>query len=321
MIQSIEFRAMNTTIMLAAEGDRAINGMQAAKAFIHKCEQRFSRFLPASELTNLNRSADSWAHVSDDLMDMLQLSMKYYIETKGLFDPTILADLKLMGYDRSMDEIRAQGGTVTSYASKRTSRPAFNEIGFDLADNRVRLPQGMEIDLGGIAKGWIVDKAAHLLNSYVPACGVSAGGDILFVGHPEDGLDWDIFLEDPRDPMQMLTQLHVSEGAVATSSVMKRTWSQGEKVRHHLIDPRTGESAKTDWLSVTVIAPDVITAEVYAKAILIGGEGDLPSLLNARPDVTFIAVDPNGNLLGSPNYKDFLYESTTDTHLTIDAAY
>ena len=321
MIQSIEFRAMNTTIMLAAEDDGAINGMQAAKAFIPECEQRFSRFLPASELSELNRSAGEWVQLSDDLMEILLLSMKYHIETQGIFDPSILPDLKQAGYDRSMDEIRAKGSKTETPASKRTSRSVYREIELDLPRSQVRLPQGMEIDLGGIAKSWIVKKAAQLLHSYVPACGVSAGGDILFIGHPEDGLEWDIFLEDPRDPMQMLTQLHVSEGAVATSSVMKRTWSQGEKVRHHLIDPHTGESAQTDWLSVTVIAPDVIAADVYAKAILIGGEGELSNLLDAGPDVTFIAVDPNGNMLGSPNYKDFMYESTTDTHLAIDAAY
>jgi FAD:protein FMN transferase len=320
MIQSIEFRAMNTSIMLAAEGNDAIIGMQDTKAFIEECEKRFSRFLPASELTQLNRSAGNWHEVSDDMMDMLQLSMKYYNETNGIFDPSILMDLKHAGYDRSMDDIRANGGTATPYASKRTSRPAFNEMSFDLADSKVRLPQGMEIDLGGIAKGWIVDRAANLLHSYANACGVSAGGDILFIGHPQDGLDWDISLEDPRDPMRMMCQLHVGSGAVATSSVMKRTWNQGEKVHHHLIDPRTGESAKTDWLSVTVITPDVITAEIYAKAILIGGEGELSNLLYDRRDVTFIAVDPNGHLLGSSNYKEFMYEST-DTNLSIGLAY
>jgi len=144
---------------------------------------------------------------------------------------------------------------------------------------------------------------------------------MLFIGHPSDGMDWDVYLEDPRDSSQMLSQLHVSSGAVATSSVMKRTWSQGEKVRHHLIDPRTGEPANTDWLSITVISPDIATAEVYAKAILIGGEGELPGLLNKRPDITYIAVDQNGKISGSPNYKDFLYESTTDTNLSLDLAY
>jgi len=125
-------------------------------------------------------------------------------------------------------------------------------------------------------------------------------------------MDWDVYLEDPRSPTQLLAQLHIPSGAVATSSIMKRTWSQGEKVHHHLIDPRTGEPAKTDWLNVTVIAPSVITADVYAKAILIAGKKELPDLLNAKQDLAFIAVDANGNLSGSSNYKEYLYEFTSE---------
>ena len=312
MIRSIEFRAMNTSVMLAAEGEGAVAGMYVAKTFINECEQRFSRFLPASELSSLNRSAGDWLQISDDLMDMLQLSMYYYMETNGIFDPAILSNLKQIGYDRSMDEIRANGVGTPAPVPNRTLRPAFHEISFDLTNNRIRLPRGMEIDLGGIAKGWIVEKAAQLLHQYVDVCGVSAGGDILFIGQPLDGTDWDIYLEDPRSPTEMLTQLHIPSGAVATSSIMKRTWSQGEKIRHHLIDPRTGEPAKTDWLSVTVISPSVIDAEVYAKAILIAGEKELPRLLKGKQDLTFIAVDSNGNVSGSSNYKEYLYEFTSN---------
>ena len=312
MIRSIEFRAMNTSVMLAAEGEGAVAGMYVAKTFINECEQRFSRFLPASELSSLNRSAGDWLQISDDLMDMLQLSMYYYMETNGIFDPAILSNLKQIGYDRSMDEIRANGVGTPAPVPNRTLRPAFHEISFDLTNNRIRLPRGMEIDLGGIAKGWIVEKAAQLLNKYVEVCGVSAGGDILFIGHPLDGMEWDVYLEDPRSPTEMLTQLHISSGAVATSSIMKRTWSQGEKIRHHLIDPRTGEPAKTDWLSVTVISPSVITAEVYAKAILIAGEKGLPNLLSTKQDLSFITVGSDGNLSGSPNYKEYMYEFTSN---------
>src|ERR1044071_7657539 len=104
MIRSIEFRAMNTSVMLAAEGEEAVAGMYVAKTFIDECEQRFSRFLPASELSDLNRSAGEWVRISDDLMDMLRLSMKYYMETNGIFDPSVLSNLKQIGYDRSMDE-------------------------------------------------------------------------------------------------------------------------------------------------------------------------------------------------------------------------
>ena len=320
MIRSIEFRAMNTTVLLAAEGELAIEGMQAVKSFIDECEQRFSRFLPASELTELNRSAGEWLRVSHDLIEMLQLAAKYYVETAGIFDPSILADLKRAGYDRSMDDIRANGAASESLAPKRTSQPAFGEISFDLTDSRVRLPRYMEIDLGGIAKAWIVEKAAALLHQYVPVCGVSAGGDIRFIGQPSDGMDWDVYLEDPRNPTQMLAQLHVPSGAVATSSVMKRSWIQGEHVRHHLIDPRTGEPAETDRLSVTVLCSSIIDADVYAKTLLIGGQTAVDEFLKTRPEAIIIAVDLHGNLIGSSNYKDYIYEPATDLFLSTRAA-
>jgi FAD:protein FMN transferase len=320
MIRTIEFRAMNTTILLAAEGELAIEGMQAAKAFIDECEQRFSRFLPASELTEINRFAGEWTPVSDDLMEMLELAQKYYQETEGLFDPSILPQLKLAGYDRSMDEIRMHGAVEAASSSRRPSRQAFEQVNIDPIAKRFCLPHGIEIDLGGIAKGWIVNQAATLLHRYSEVCGVSAGGDILFIGQPEDGLGWDVYLEDPRDPIQMLAQLNIPSGAVATSSVLKRSWRQGNQSRHHLIDPRTGEPARTEWLSVTVICPDIIAADVYAKAILIGGQHVAANLIEAKPEITFIAVDQQGNLVGSPNFKEFIYEPASDLFLSSDTA-
>jgi thiamine biosynthesis lipoprotein len=320
MIRSIEFRAMNTVVMLAAEGERAIEGMQTTKSFIDECEQRFSRFLPASEVSALNRWAGEWIHVSDDLMEMLQLAVKYYGETNGIFDPGILADLKQAGYDRSMDELRAAGAQDVAAVSNQSSRPVFSRIALDPDGGRVCLPRGLEIDLGGVAKGWIVKKAAELLRCFSDVCGVSAGGDILFIGQPSDGMDWDVYLEDPREPSQMLAQLHIPSGAVATSSVMKRTWQQAGKPRHHLIDPRTGEPAQTEWLSVTVIHPDIIAADIYAKTILIGGRETAETFIRNIPELTYIAVDPEGNLLGSQYFKEYMYEPASDIFLSAVAA-
>ena len=313
MIRSIDFRAMNTSVTLAAEGERAIDGLYAAKIFINACENRFSRFLPASEISLLNHFAGEWFQVSDDLMDILQRSLRFHIETDGLFDPAILPQLKEVGYDRSMDEIRAHGVRRGVNASARTSQPAFHEMEFDPARKRVRIPQGMQIDISGIAKGWIIQRAAELLNTYVDTCAVSAGGDIQFIGTPNDGMGWEVYIEDPHDENQYLAKLHLSAGGVATSSITKRTWRQGDVIRHHLIDPRTGEPAKTEWLSVTVVSPDVITSDIYAKAILIGGKEDAERLLKTNKDIAYIAVDPHGNLLGSPNYKENLNELTTNS--------
>jgi thiamine biosynthesis lipoprotein len=321
MIRSIEFRAMNTSVTLAAEGQGAVAGLYATKLFIDQCEQRFSRFLPASEICELNNWAGEWLQISEDLMDMLQISMKYFQETQGLFDPSILPELERAGYDRSFDEIREGGELPVIPVSTREARPAFSELQFDRENRRVRLPRGMQIDLGGIAKGWIVEKAALLLHSYAEVCAVSAGGDLLFIGQPLDGTLWDVYLEDPRNTTEMLAQFRIPAGAVATSSIMKRSWLSGDKVRHHLIDPRTGEPAQTEWLSVTVICPDVVAAEVYAKAILIAGESGLAALLRSKPEITFIAVDPQGNLLESPNCREYIYEFAPDTIVSARTAF
>jgi thiamine biosynthesis lipoprotein len=305
-MQTLEFRAMNTSLLLAADGnERAVAGLQAARAFVEVCEQRFSRFLPDSELCRLNRSAVKWYPISEDLMELLALSLRYFDETDGLFDPSILPDLKRVGYDKSMEVIRARG-LVDSSAAPRVIRPAFNTIEFDRPGGRVRLPRGLELDLGGIAKGWIVEKASNLLRAYAATCAINAGGDICFVGNPPDGSRWKVELEDPRDPRRTLAELYVGQCAVVTSSVTKRTWNQNGQTRHHLIDPRTGEPAAADWLSVTVVASQITAAEAYAKALLIGGEIEASRLASRYPDLAYITIDPDGRISGSQFGKEYL---------------
>ncbi len=305
-MQMKDFRAMNTTVVMALEGQGSSDeGLRATQAFIEECEQRFSRFLPTSELSKLNGAAGQWSEVSGDLLEMLQLSKAYYEETGGLFDPSVLPDLKRAGYDVSMDVIRARGERTVTEAS-RAPRSAFSDMEIDPVASKVRLPTGMEIDLGGIAKGWIVEHAAQRLKTYGTAAAVSAGGDIFFAGMPADGSKWQVVIEDPRDPSRSVTSLGVEEGAVVTSSISKRTWKQNGERRHHIIDPRTGEPAEADWLSVTAIAARADLAEVYAKACLIGGQQVTPRLLLQRPGVAIITVAPDGQVSATQNSREYI---------------
>ena len=129
---------------------------------------------------------------------------------------------------------------------------------------------------------------------------------MFMVGLPAGENVWPVALEDPRDSDQTLAILRVGPGAVATSSIMKRRWQQGKRVRHHLIDPRSGAPAETDWLSVTVIAPHATTAEVFAKALLIGGSREAEGIAARYSDLAFIAADRVGQLWGSDNAKELL---------------
>jgi thiamine biosynthesis lipoprotein len=99
--------------------------------------------------------------------------------------------------------------------------------------------------------------------------------------------------------------LNIPPGAVATSSITKRAWKQGEKQRHHLIDPRTGEPAETDWLSVTVIAAHADLCEVFAKALLIAGPREAQTIAQ-NADISYLAVNREGNILGTQESLEYI---------------
>jgi FAD:protein FMN transferase len=300
-----QFRAMNSDIILVAEGSRdsLTLGFKLARDFINASEARFTRFTDTSELTRLNRAAGAWFQSSPELFDVVQLACALAAETNGLFDPTMLAALEAAGYDKSMDDIRAYGTSASSRSSGST-RSAFRAIQLDETHRAIHLPFGTRLDLGGIAKGWIAEQAALVLAEYADACAVSAGGDMFLVGLPAAEESWPIGLEDPRAPDRDLTTLRVESGAVATSSIAKRRWQHGRRMQHHIIDPRTGEPAETDWLSVSVIAPHAALAEVYAKALLIGGSREAERIAAQRPEITYAAVDFNGQLWGSAQTEE-----------------
>ena len=305
------FRAMNSDIVLVAEGEAAQvkSGLVAAQNFIEASEKRFTRFSEQSELSRLNQSAGIWFQASPDLFEVIKEAMFYFHKTNGLFDPSILPGLRNAGYIHSMDEIRRTGSAPQLAHQLPASISTFASVELNENNSSIRLPADMQIDLGGIAKGWIAERAAHLLSQYVSTCAVNAGGDMFLVGYPHGKDCWEVGLEDPRNPQVDLTLLLLQEGAVATSSVVKRAWKQGDVSRHHLIDPRTGEPANTSWLSVTVLAPHAATAETFAKAFLIADEDETQLLGEQNPELTVLAVDEDGNLVSLITPRESMYVS------------
>jgi thiamine biosynthesis lipoprotein len=267
MMEYHEFRAMNSDILLAAEGnhEQIEVGFQETQALIDELEARFTRFSAESELSQLNRTAGSWFEASEDLYDLMQQAQSYF--------------------QQKMD---------------------FGVIQFDPASSGIFLPAGMQVDLGGIAKGWIAETAAQRLACYASVCAVNAGGDMFLIGLPEGGQAWQVALEDPRDPNNTLAVLSVRSGAIATSSVTKRRWQLDGQVKHHLIDPRSGEPAETEWLSVTVTAPHAAGAEVFAKSLLLAGPKEAMALASRGDHIIFVAVDSEGKLWGSDNSQGLI---------------
>jgi len=309
-METFSFRAMNTNILLAAQGTpaRTREGFKQARQFIEGSENRFTRFSNASELSELNRSSGTPFHASIDMFSVVSTAQRFFHLTRGLFDPSILPELHRVGYDMSMDRLRQQGAAPMFEFLVAGEHPSFSEVELDERRSMILLPCGMSIDLGGIAKGWIAEQAALILADFSSACAVNAGGDMFLIGLPDGEGQWTVELEDPLQPERTLTTLKVNPGAVATSSVTKRTWKQGGNQRHHLIDPRTGEPAITDWLSMTVIAAHACEAEVFAKALLISGplEGeDIARASGIR--FSYLAVDRDLKIWGTHKSIEHVY--------------
>lgn len=291
---------MNTTVQLLADGepDQLIPGFQAVERFVERSEQRFSRFRSSSELSDLNRASGRWFEASAELFEVMEQALKLHSLTGGLFDPSVLDSLKQLGYDRSMDQIR--GADLPAAPDPAWTSPPFNETRLDPERRAIRLPAGTQIDLGGIAKGWIAAQAAELLHEYSVACAVSAGGDMALVGLPAGRTAWEVSLEDPRDPDRVLAVVRTPPGGLATSTVTRRHWTQGGKPRHHIIDPRSGRPSNSSWLSVTAQHQSPLLVEAFAKALLIVGPTGAPALAGGVEDLGYLAVDPDGRLVGSP---------------------
>ena len=270
MIERRSFRAMGTEIELLVEPDVAPeSALAAAELEFHRLEAALSRFRPDSELSRLNR--DGAIDASPDLLRVIDLAVAAREATGGRFDPTVHDALVAAGYDRSFELIDDEGDGDGS-APVRCSGDVWIE------DGRISLGDGVRLDLGGIGKGYAVERAAEVLSTAGP-CLVNAGGDLTV----RSG-SWAVGVQTASGSLT----LELSSGALATSGRDRRRWRRDGREQHHLIDPLTGAPSTADLLRVTVVAADAVDAEVWAKALFLIGasaaarEGDLrgiPSVL------------------------------------------
>lgn len=283
MILRHTFPAMGSTIelALAAVDDRDPAGAwRLAEELAGEWEQTFSRFRPDSELSRLNAAAGLPVAVSPRLYDAVAAAVEGNRLSGGLFDPTVLPALVALGYDRTFDDIDGcpepghpeRERRMAGHQAEGRARavPGVGGIALHPAARTIRLPAGVALDLGGIAKGLYADALAALLGDWPGGC-VSAGGDLRVWGDGPSGEGWLVGVEDPADRDHDIASIRVREGGVATSGTNRRSWQRGRAEVHHLIDPRTGRSSDRSPWSVTVVGQSAGLAEVAATTLFLSG--------------------------------------------------
>jgi FAD:protein FMN transferase len=307
-MQQLEFRAMGSQMLAVLDSDTPTVKERLAEVpvWFADWERRLSRFRHDSELAWLNRHTGGPVQVSDVLWDVVKTALQAAQRSHGLVTPTVLAQLELAGYDRSFDRLDAQApsrppATPTGDWSAVVLRPGSRSI---------CLPPGVRLDLGGVAKGWAADRAAHQLGMYGPAL-IDAGGDIAVSGPMADGAPWPIGVADPTELDGQIELLLLESGGVATSGRDYRRWRQGGSWQHHIIDPRTGRPALTDVLSATVAAPSAREAELAAKAALILGSRGGLAWIEARPALAALLVLDSGELVRSRRLERYTWQAVS----------
>ena len=160
--------------------------------------------------------------------------------------------------------------TAPRFSKKESDRADWQQVQLDTISGTARLPAGLGLDLGGIAKGWAVDQATEMLTAWGAAL-VDAGGDLRATAAP-DGEPWPIAVQFFFDAMNDLFVISLTEGAIATSAHRQTTLGARWSGYAPLIDQRSGLPSQSDLHTVTVLAPTVVEAEVAAKVALILGQ-------------------------------------------------
>lgn len=239
---------------------------------VFRMETAISRFREDSELSIANRQAGAWTSVSWYFVDVLRASLEAADLTDGIVDPCLAQHVDAAGYREWRDGAQTQ--TVGTDPAPPTDPSAWQDIEIRPAGSHalVRLPKGVQLDLGAIAKGWLADRLAHRSVAELGGDVVAnMGGDIRAIARTRP---WTL-TADPEHDSTEEADLEVWDAGLATSGVGKRAWSRTDGGRaHHIIDPRTGRPAVTPWWSCSVLAESAAAANAASTAgMVLGAQG------------------------------------------------
>jgi FAD:protein FMN transferase len=297
------FSVFGTTATLLVSEPGPVQAARAiADAELAAVDLACSRFRPDSELSRLNAAGGAVTAVSGLFADLLEAALRAARLTDGDVDPTCGQALAEIGYDRDFAELQAgqvQAGVPAAdgppHRLRRAGRvPGWRSVQLDRKRRQVRLANGAQLDLGATAKAWTADHCAESIARRL-GCGVlvSLGGDIAVAG-PVPGEGWRVRVTDdhaagPEEPGQTVT---IRSGGLATSSTTVRTWTGSDGQRaHHIINPATGEPARSCWRTVSVAAGSCVDANTASTAAIIRSAAALPWLRDAGLPARLVRED------------------------------
>lgn len=288
---------MDTIVQIVVFDKNVRRGEEAVKeAYLEmaRLESLLDRHNAASEVSQVNQAAGQKAvKVSGETMEVISRAISVGELSEGAFDITVAPLLHLWGFTTGDPRVPNEEELALAL-----SRVDYRLIELDRAKNTVFLQEnGAELDLGGIAKGFIIDKAADILFARgVASAYLDAGGDIRVIGSKPDGSAWRIGVRHPRERRQLIAVLELRDSSVVTSGDYERFFLEDGIRYHHILNPQTGLPAR-DLISVTVVAADAFTADALSTAVFVLGRERGMALIESLPGVEALLVTKEEEIL------------------------
>ena len=308
---SRELFAMDTLMSLQISGPDGQEALDAAVAEIQRLDALLDRNEADSDLSRLNAAAGSGAPVALDeaTLDVLEEALLCSADSGGAFDCTIAPVMDAWGFGGSGENYRVPGGEELAALLPLVDSSA---LLVDRDAGTAQLTQsGMEVDLGGIAKGYAADSLTALLAEYdVSGALLDLGSSTMAaLGERPGGGAWRIALRDPADAQQRLGVLSLQDQSLSTSGSYERYFTQDGVTYHHILDPETGYPAETGILSVTVVGENAALADAWSTALFVLGEDKALELWKSRDDFDYILCCSDGRVLVTEGLEDcFAFE-------------
>lgn len=293
------FLAFNTAITLQAFAPEqaCLSAFERVRKGARRFERLFSRTLPHSDISRLNRAKGTPVEISSDTADLLECALSYCADSEGRFDITMGAAVQLWDLRRaiipSQDELR-EAVTHVDWRGVRVWEEGGRHFA-QLVD-----PQAA-VDVGGIAKGWIADRFTNaLVEGGLENFLINLGGNVVAHGEKPGGAAWNIGIRDPRNEDAIVGAVPLRDASAVTSGIYERCCEVDGAFYHHILSPETGMPAETDVAGVTVVADRSIDAEGYSTTLLALGTARGLAFARKHPAIRkAIFVTRNGDVLES----------------------
>jgi FAD:protein FMN transferase len=295
-----QWSVWGTVARIVVTEPREIDTARAAvEAELAAIDAACSRFRADSELRSIEAAAGRPVRVSPRLTELIATALTAADQTAGDVDPTVGGALWALGYDRDFAEVAMAARELATGPGPLAVYPAADWRSVRLAGDILVVPAGVRLDLGATAKAWAADRCAALAHD---ACGgagvlVSLGGDIATAGPAPEG-GWSVLVRDGADEPAAEIALP-ARAALATSSMISRSWRNGARTLHHIIDPRHGRPASQAWRTVSVAAYTCVRANTLSTAALVRGPAAPRWLRELGAPARLVAVDRTVHTLGA----------------------